>query len=122
MTDEKEMMAELLEMAAKKVTKEKELVKSRTRYLEWPAPRPRRFRHGPTQLERCRGTHRPQRTSFLASPQEREQVDTFHRVAHVDEGVKATRRAQHVDHAGHNAARRAQQQRYELPCVDSLVN
>jgi hypothetical protein len=73
----------------------------KTRYLTGPASRQRSLTHGPTQLERHRRTHGPQGAPFLTSPQVGEQVNALHRVAHVDEGVKATRREQHVDHAGH---------------------
>ncbi len=62
-------------------------------YLAGPASRQHRLTNGPTQLERRRGTHRPQRTTFLTPSQVGEKVDALHRVAHVDEGVETTRNA-----------------------------
>ena len=52
---------------------------------------------------------RKKHTPFHALPQIGEQVDTLHRVAHVDEfeGIEATRRAHEKDGVGVSAARRA---------------
>ncbi len=62
-------------------------------YLAWPAPGNRCLARGPRQLQVPCWTKRTQRAPFHAPPQVGKEVDTLHWVAHVDEGVKATRGA-----------------------------
>ncbi len=63
------------------------------KYLAGPAPRHHGLAHGPRQLQDRCWTKRTQRAPFHAPPQVGKENDALHRVAHVDEGVKATRGA-----------------------------